>query len=105
MQTVDWDDDNLPPIFVSLDDPAICFFFDRPDEHAFEVGDQIRHFSEIGPSVYRVISVRPERDPDSDYYSDMTSVYSRVHIRPVEAYDAVRRVERRDNTSNDVPGR
>lgn len=65
MQCVFWTDDDLPPIMVNQYGDAQ--FFDRAQWYGFEVGDQIVHLSEIGPSVYRVVDVQEEYD-DTDYY-------------------------------------
>lgn len=65
MQSVFWTDDDIPPIMVNKYGDAQ--FFDRPQWYGFEVGDQIVHLSEIGPSVYRVVDVQIEYD-DEDYY-------------------------------------
>lgn len=81
MQSVDWDDDTVPDIFVL--DNGCAFFYDRPSWYAFEVGDQIVHLSEIGPSAYRVVRVDPCYGPGEDYYPDTVSDYRRVTIRGV----------------------
>jgi hypothetical protein len=81
LQSVEWTDDNVPEILVNANGDAQ--FFDRPDWYAFAIGDQIIHFSEIGPSVYRIIDVQSEFDPSKDYYADVPYQYRRVTIRGV----------------------
>lgn len=81
MQSVDWDDNTVPPVFV-LDNGDV-YFFDRPSWNAFAVGDQIVHYSEIGPSVYRVVEVKPYYEEDLDYYGDPNRDYTAVTIRGV----------------------
>lgn len=68
MQTVDWEDDNVPPVFP-LDDKR-CYFYDRPVDYAFDEGDQIVHLSEVGPTVFRVVDVMPYYADEEDYYSE-----------------------------------
>lgn len=72
MQTIDWDDDNVPPLISAMADDQVQFL-DYPGLHAFQVGDQIRYFTEVGVSCYRVVDVQPEYDLDPDI-QEMTRV-------------------------------
>lgn len=64
MQTVDWDDDNIPPVIALTNGDTQLF--DYPGLYAFQIGDQIRYFTEIGVWCYRVVDVQPEYDMDPD---------------------------------------
>lgn len=78
MQSVTWTDDNVPPIIALSNGDSQ--FFDRPYWYGFQVGDQIVHLSEIGPSVYRVIDVQPEHDQYNEWN---IQEFNRVTIRGV----------------------
>ncbi len=80
MQCVFWDDGNLPNIIVN--DYGDAQFFDRPNWYGFEVGDQIVHVSEIGPSVYRVVDVTVEWSDEPEYFEQ----FEPDHKARYEAY-------------------
>lgn len=62
MQSVTWDDDNVPPVIALPNGDTQ--FFDYPGLYAFEIGDQIQYVTEVGVSCYRVVDVQPEYDLD-----------------------------------------